>query len=300
MHTHEDNHFYDSTFNLLEPDYNTDDIKVLEQKIIGTTDIATVIDKEKNKFIVKQKENNLPESALIPIIETITGYIAETNDIPINKVRIIPTGVYFPGKKYLNMPASLHTFISGKLVSNMKGKFFNFSQFSSSEGLSFDLICIMALHEDLPRIIAFNTFIGNTDQSTNNLFYDPISQRFYGIDLEFSFKTNRCRNTCNNACKFLKDVISSHNTYILLPSEINGLCIFRDTVKGILENHTPKELHLLLDLLIEQSHVCADLKSLKTCIQAYKNQITQNFIEANALVKLIDTFIASQKQIYND
>src|SRR5207249_10025139 len=54
-------------------------------------------------------------------------------------------------------------------------------------GLTLKVIQNMAKHDDLPSIVAFDTFVGNADRSRPNLFYDSATDHYFGIDMAASF-----------------------------------------------------------------------------------------------------------------
>lgn len=65
------------------------------------------------KFVVKQIKDPYPDEQFLLILDALGCRIAETSNIPMNKVTIIPSGMPFTGKKILEFPATLHTLAMG-------------------------------------------------------------------------------------------------------------------------------------------------------------------------------------------
>jgi hypothetical protein len=55
------------------------------------------------------------------------------------------------------------------------------------QGLTGSIIETMSMHVTLPYLVALDTFIGNSDRSLPNIFYDKKSNTFYGIDHAAAF-----------------------------------------------------------------------------------------------------------------
>lgn len=164
------------------------------------------VDERDNKFIIKQIKDPSPDEQFLLVLDALGCLIAESCDIAMNKVTIIPANTSFHGKKILEFPATLHSLAKG--ISTDKKCFYqnidvhqrfrkkdspNWHRWgplaAEKTGLTKKTIQNMAKHPDLPKIVALDTFVGNADRSSPNLYYDEITDRFCGIDMAASFSS---------------------------------------------------------------------------------------------------------------
>ena len=96
----------------------------------------------------------------------------------------------------------------------------------------------MAKHPDLPRIVALDTFVGNADRSSPNLYYDDITDRFCGIDMAASFSSPLALA----ACQQLESLKNSH----LTSDELSALADYTNTLALLIENWPPEKQERLL------------------------------------------------------
>ena len=199
---------FDHSFELLDPHYDNNKIKVIASILNHRKGYITyIMDGAKNFFLIKQAKVHDPSHRLGPpmvIREMLGAYIAELHDIPANRVRIIPAGHIILGKMHVHTPATLHTLVPGRPLNKLSGIYKPFIQqpkkkFSRKQwGLTYRVIHDMSLHpSDLPLIVALDTFIGNGARRHGSFFYDKESDKFWAIDLESSFQTNLCKLACN-------------------------------------------------------------------------------------------------------
>ena len=60
-------------------------------------------------FLIKQIKNPNPDEQFLLVLEATGCAIAESIDLPVSRVTIIPPNTPFEGKKYFKLPATLHT-----------------------------------------------------------------------------------------------------------------------------------------------------------------------------------------------
>lgn len=202
-----------------------------------------------NKYVVKQIKNPSPDEQFLLVLDSLGCFIAEVSDIPMNKVKIIPPNVPFPGKRVLRFPATLHTLANG--VSTDKECLYQdvdiHQRFRKEEtlmwhcygplpveliGLTYTVIQEMAKHPDLAKIAALDTFLGNADRSPPNLFYDNISDRFCGIDMAAAFSSPLALSACNQ----LRAMKKEHFT----DKELAALQDYVDTLAFLVETWPPE------------------------------------------------------------
>ncbi len=290
----------DTIFDILNSGKGADEITVIDFILDHKRSYITYItDKAANIFLIKQSRLHDPGAIRGPLIvvrEMLGAYIAESNGIPANKVRMIPAGYAIPGKLYLEFPATLHTLVQGKPVSNIGIIFIQqpWKGYIPKEkwGLSYRVIHDMSLHPDLPLIVAFDTFIGNAARRSSSYFYDEKLNRFWAIDLESSFG----KDLCALACEFFSTIL--HNKRGKFTSqEVNGLSIYCNTLKKLIKNHPPHMLHEKLDQFAWQAGIKPGSflfnDTVEREIERYKKNISQCYVHAQRLVVLLDELIAS-------
>ena len=221
-------------------------------KYISTSSSYVTIIRDKTSeylYCVKQFKGKKRKS--LSLLEALASYVAENTNIPVNKVRIIPDTVSFPGKFYPEEYATLHTFMPGipvKLL-NHPFQYVDIKQFKPKKklfGVVQKIISDMAQHPDLPPIVSFDTFVGGTNHSNINIFYDEETNNFYGIDLEKSFAANLSEYSLHN----IKTIVKKNS---LDNKEWNGLFIFYQTFKKLYQKNTPEKLDKKLDKITRKA-----------------------------------------------
>ena len=149
-------------------------------------------------YVLKQLKNNNLEKQINLIFEALSSSVAESAGISVNYVRIVPIDIKFLKKRYSDRMAILCTFVPGNRIQKKHLRFDLKQQqcikkqgckglIKRFRGLPYAVISTMSLHNDLPPIVALDTFIGNNDRGKPNVFYDKKKDRFYGIDLEIAW-----------------------------------------------------------------------------------------------------------------
>lgn len=204
---------------------------------------------------MKQIKNPSPDEQFLLVLDALGCHIAEDSEIPINKITIIPSGVAFSGKNMVELPATLHTLAIG-VSTDQKCHYQDvdlhqrFRKENSpmwhrwgplpteKSGLTMSVIHEMAAHPDLPRIAALDTFVGNADRSSPNLYYDETRDRFCGIDMAAAFSSPLALV----ACEQLKERKKSHFT----PHELSALTSYAATLESLIKKWPPEKQERIL------------------------------------------------------
>ena len=203
-------------------------------------------------FLVKQIKSSNPDEQFLLVVDATACALAADLNLPMNRIKILAAGVPFIGKKHLKLPATWHTLAPGRSVLEWgeetqihqrvrKGRSPLLSPFApEEEGLSPAVIRNMAMHDDLSQIAAFDTFIGNADRSQSNLFYDPITHRYFGIDLAASF----CSDLPKAACRQLERFRAEKRQFS--KKEKAALAKYGETLEELLNRWPPERIEKLL------------------------------------------------------
>ncbi|MGE0010111.1 MAG: hypothetical protein AB7F19_06255 [Candidatus Babeliales bacterium] len=265
--------------------------------------ITFIRDEHANNYVIKQVlEEDLKQQFLL-IMDCLTAEIAAQAGIPCNKITLIPAFQDHVGKQWHHLPATLHTFAQGVMLTESK-------QFNELEiqqryraiggwlwkkegmlslkwrGLTATAIEHMALHPQLPALVAFDTFIGNNDRARTNLFYDEITNSFCGIDMANAYGQNLCKEAI---CQLLR--LHRDNRHQFTAPELEALEMYRKMLCKLITQFPPKKLHIRLDELValaNMAHIPYDHLSLKECIAFYKDMITESYHDALALETLLE------------
>lgn len=206
--------------------------------------VISFLEGPQGKFILKQYKDHSPDEQFLLVLDALACFIAEDVNISINKVVIIPSGTFIAGKKWVNLPATLHSMAGGVSIDKecpfqdidihqrfpkpSNSFWYNDGKLSPHQkGLTFNVIKNMARHHDLPLITALDTFVGNADRSAPNLFYDSTTDRFCGIDMAASFSSPLASQAISQIKFFAKIGLSE--------DQKGALRSYGDTLKVLIE-----------------------------------------------------------------
>jgi len=296
------------SFEVLDPLYDQKNIKIIGQRNKKKVYVTIVEDQlYKKKYCVKQY---CPaEKIFHSLKEVIISSIAESADIPVNRVRLIPAEVFFPGKYYKKRMATLHTFIPGKsLKETSQYSRVSIKQFKPKDkilGITRSIIDHMSLSANLVQIVALDTFTGSTNHSRQNIFFDEKSNDFYGIDLEKAFLANLSRSAYENIKKMYSEKKFTSR-------QIDALKIYRDTLKELIAKNLPGDICRHLDVLVKKARLKKQrcflgdkygyllqnkfARLTSNSIKECKVMVFQNYDSAKKLVKLLDEIIKNYKK----
>ena len=246
--------------------------------------------------VIKQIKNRTPDEQFLLVIDATACAIAEEMKIPVNTIQIIPPEAPYPGKKFLDLPATLHSLAPGKSAEKkLPWQGFDLHQRYRKEnsprwnewgplppentGLSRKVLLTMAGHPSLIAIAALDTYTGNADRSNPNIFYDESSNSFCGIDMADAFHSPIAAFTCDQMERFL--------TSQLTPSEISALGQYRRELHKLLVNFPAEKICKLLDKYARQAgfHPGSPLftQDVQDRIHHHKKIILQNCQDAQRL-----------------
>jgi hypothetical protein len=266
--------------------------------------VISFLDSTQGNFVLKQYKDHSPDEQFLLVLDALACHIAEDVNISINKVFIIPANSPLPGKTWVELPATLHSFALGistdhdclyhdidihqRYPKESNAFWYNGGKLPPHrKGLTFAVIENMAKHRDLPSIVALDTFVGNADRSSPNLFYDSITDRFCGIDMAASFSSP----LAFEACKQLK-LIEKIN---LTDQQKKGLKSYADTLKKLIENWPPeKQAAFLVEYAIKAGFYEGSLlynQDIIDRIKFHKKCINSNYTCSLELVNIITKLI---------
>ena len=259
-----------------------------------STCIAILIDDNKNKFILKQKTRSALFSS---VFEKLVTDIAYSVDIPTNLVKIIPCGTPFVGKKDKHMPATLHTFLPGVSVKylpkHLREYAVSLRQVLKEGNVSHKvggftrvLVSRMSLHEDLPKIIALDTFVANHDRHRGNYFYDEETDRFFAIDFEVAFRKNLAEKVYQSFIEMIED-----KNLIFSAEEIEGFVIYRDMLKRLIDKYNPKLLRFCINELIDNAGIDLTKPKDENKKAKYDKMMEANYNSCIKIVNILDVLI---------
>lgn len=181
------------------------------------------------KFVLKTVEPEAdPWEKYSLVRETVGSRIAEEMNLPIDRVRMIPSNVQF-GLKPENVPATLHTFVEGENDIPI-----GIQQNIAAGGLNYTVIKNMSKSPDLSKIAALDTFLGNPDRHDWNVF--KLGDHYTGIDMGDSF----AQPLASFALEQLRDLQQKGVQFT--PQEIAGLRVYRDTLEELIRNYSPQKV----------------------------------------------------------
>jgi len=278
-----------ASFEVLDPSYDEKNIKIIGERNKKSVYVIIVEDQlYKKKYCVKQY--CLVGKIFDSLIEVLTSGIAESANVPVNRVRLIPAEVFFPGKFYKKRMATLHTFVPGKSLHSLHydPEKFSLQQFKKERGIfgiTRTIINFMSSSPNLAKITALDTFTGSQSHGGGNILFDEESNDFYGIDLKKTF----CKNLSRLAYENIKKM------YVVKPftsRQIDALKIYRDTLKKLIAKNAPSDICRKLDVLVKTTNVNNKFASLtRDSVKKCKVMIFQNYGSAQDLVKLLDEII---------
>ena len=183
------------------------------------------------------------------VSEAFGSQIAEKAGIPTVKAQMVAAddmdklAPSLNTKKAFGIPGSavLMSIAPGKPLTSVQktGKFQGLNM-PRSAGLRDSNVRSLAMHPDLPKIAAFDTFTSNWDRSNNNLFYDEETDRFTAIDNGNAFMDGKFFPDKNVPLQSRKYLEGKKKEYFS-EAELNALKSYRDTLKTLFEQNPPEK-----------------------------------------------------------
>ena len=293
---------YKDFFHLLDKNYDHTVITITKfLEFQKHSYIFFIKDAEGNEYIVKQDKSVSLKHQFQVVLEKLSAYMASAVGISAHKVEIIAAHIPFPGKIIQERPASIHTFMPGISIRDLpEGALYqgiSIKQAGNPKrprlGLNTKVIRRMAEHDDLPPIVALDTFISNSDRNKANVLYDEINNRFYAIDMcaiYDIFREDRIPIAilaCNNISAMIQ------NKIIFPDKQICALKKYQSVLLELLEKFPPTKIYSLMYHFIEQAGLGKEcnFRSLNAMFQYYKNAIEETYKECERLVILISELL---------
>jgi len=210
------------------------------------------------RFILKQICIESLDEQFLLINDALASTIGCKAGVPVNTVSFIPYTVASHLKKYPHRAATLHSCIPGqdlehyntfvpdnfnlqqRVISSSSPWQIEYPVAENSQGLTQKIIESMAIHDDLPPIAALDTFIGNSDRSLPNIFYDSKDDHFYGIDQAAAF----CKNLPKHALKRLKQLFDEKYFNSIDLKITQSLILYKKSLSALLGSIEPQALIL--------------------------------------------------------
>lgn len=268
--------------------------------------IVFIKDNEDKHYVVKQEKNPSLNKQFRAMAEALCAYVAQTVSIPSQEVYIIPMGVPFPGKFITKRVATLHTRVPGSTIRSLPdGRYAKLDIKQSTDvttpsdrqGFNQRTIFWMSRHKDLPSIVAFDSFFGNKDRNKANIFYDPVSDRFYSIDMALMYDVfSARRSVAQVGCEQLLLMIKNNVTFN--SAEIKGLRAYRDMLRQLVQLFPPKKMCELVDMFFNEMAVVTEnsqsQKDIAATLELYKRAIKKTYVDIKKLIYLLLILIEQQ------
>jgi hypothetical protein len=276
-------------------------LKVIKKINAKRSYVVVLKDEQNVLYILKQNLSDDLRAQFSSVRDMFGAYVAEVLGISMSRVRLISADQIFPGKFFVDMPATLHTFVPGKMVLRYhkspleKKRIKQYTKISkaagvlgeSDFGLTQRVIKNMSCHPVLCEIVAVDTYVANADRSRNNLFYDQKTKMFYGIDMDNSCGRNLCELAYRNLIKINKNDFNK--------KELNGLKIYRKTLVNLLRLMPAQKMVKKLDnfacIAGFYSGSILRTQAIENRIKRYKECMYESEESAYKLVALLDEML---------
>lgn len=262
------------------------------------TDYLFLKDQSEKEWIFKQYRDHEPAEYLDLVFEELASKMADELNIPINHAVYISPRDSFEPRLFSDRPGTLHAKVSGICVEDhLPWEGFDMHQRyrtpfmekkkgkldPSEKGLRIEVIRTFAKHPDLAKIAALDTYLGNMDRSSPNLFYDAEHNRFYGIDMGNSFKGNLTELAFHKICQYDEEEQ-------LNPEDIAGLKIYADTLHALVKHFPAYKCAKLLDEYLAKEEFKAHSKNqdLKDKVVKTRRVMRKNYESAFVLLDYLD------------
>jgi hypothetical protein len=247
-------------------------------------------------YVIKQKRKNHFDKIISVVLDALTAQIAEIFDERIaHHVDIIPAGKEFPGKPFIDWPATIHTFAPGKLINGQRSPYRRMNIKQQIIGFRRDMLPWMSKHIMLRKIVALDTFVCNHDRHRANLFYDAARNIFCAIDMDSSYKYNMCATACTNFTKMMHDAKVK-----LRANELYALIEYKKYLEFLIQTFRPEDILEIYDYFaVKAGFVQGSPLYLSAIgeIGSNKIMIRQSYTDAQKLVGILDQFIERQKRL---
>ena len=286
-------------------------------------DVFFVRDADGKPFLAKRHENS---TYAIP--ELIATMIGEQMGLNINHIELLDENSKPIKNQY---PTTLHTIVPGSMLWEQQDLD---QKINIIGGLTQDVNFETLLQfPELATAVAFDIFTNNWDRHNGNIFFDPRTQKFYLIDMDYSFITIQrapftgefCRGIhqwpnliCDasmalNSQQFLKQLFASNNP---TTKKLAILKQINEMLTKMINAYPPSKLYTMwMDCArkMNQSYTIAEKVRIRTMLsnhyymvrlaQAQINILTNNekdaesyFSKDNAIIFTGEKLAATQRK----
>lgn len=270
--------------------------------------ITVVTDANGVKYIVKQIPDGSIDEQCLLISDAFCASIGYQCGVSVNDATFIPYNIGNHVKQYPNQAAILLTYIEGTDLETVFPPFlrqlndeFTIHQRTikpnapwqkhppkdKEQGLTKDIIIHMSDHEDLPPIVALDTFVGNSDRSNPNILYDPQTGRFWGIDLAAGLHSPTLA-----LCGFerLEELLSTNFLQTTNNKIWEGLNRFKNTLQTLV-NHVDLVIaeKTLFDLASLLGPEALNNQDVKDRIIYFNSVLKKNVFNCRKIITLLNT-----------
>lgn len=144
----------------------------------------------------------------------------------------------------------------------------------------------MSKHEDLPLLVALDTYTGNNDRSLANIFYSPQAHHFYGIDQAASFKNN----LAYFACQRVRELIERNYFKPSRPSILKALTIYYGTLKKLCTSDNLVCIQKTLSRC-NTEHIISSRNVPNNKLAAYLTVAEESHKDTKTLLKLLESIL---------
>jgi len=293
-------------FALLNSNY--DRKKIVVNKVVSdkpSRHISYITDGENNKYVIKQKRQGGVRKQFQVVFEKISGHIAYGVQVPAHRVELLPAGMAFTGKVMTERAAAILTLVPGIPVGDISsGPYMNLDMRQSNRsdwpqskvGLNEAVVKSMALHPDLPRMAAVDTFLGIKGRGPANYFYDKATDRFYMIDMDKTFNVSGGKDLISGiACENIRSWIKARKVF--KPTEIQGLQSYKETLQQLVDMFPPERIHELMDeFSLASGFKKTYLPEIASRVDRIKETVTQSHQYIVELIDLLSEFIRNGRK----
>ncbi|MES2198730.1 MAG: hypothetical protein V4489_00985 [Chlamydiota bacterium] len=237
--------------------------KTSEVQHSSDADYVFLQDDTGQDWIYKQIADPSPDNQIVIVLETFASKMARAVGIPINEARTISPSESFDYRLFDKYPGSLHLKVQGKCVNDFSTWVDDFdihqkfrSPFRIARlgplpeeeiGLRRIIIQNMAKNKDLAKLVALDTYLGNCDRSSLNMFYDEEKDSFYGIDMGNCFAGNLAKCAESKITDFFAKEASFSE------QELSGLRHYKEALLSLTSKFSPAETIALLESSLEEA-----------------------------------------------
>jgi hypothetical protein len=282
---------------------------VVENQIIhtGTDAYIRKVTHGNSLYILKQINDSSIDEQFLLINDCIASTIGFESGVPVNEVLFIPYNAGSHLKLYPERAATLHCIVPGQDLESVLPEILpaNFSlhqrvinhssvwqkkypMSENQQGLSKLIIESMCCHTDLPLIAAFDCFVGNSDRSNPNLFYDAQTDSFYGIDQAAAFS----KKLPSLALDRLNELMTMEYFDECRLATLDSLRRYQNMLRKLSDDVKPCAIiQSMKDLAFNLCPHALSNSEVEARTQYHSIMIAQNYLHTAELLRILDQIL---------